>query len=166
VWYYKNVIRLTTQGCNNIVTLLEQPCNKSDININKVVRTVNKLFHTCYNNWECHDITRMLQGCDNIVMSYRTCWNNLATSLIIIINKVVATVNNLFHTCRQLGESSANTTCWRLVGRLATRCESFTCVHLRPIYTIHNFCLKLSHATCSQLELYCVNQAHKSSTLP
>jgi hypothetical protein len=26
--------------------------------------------------------------------------------------------------------------------------------------TLHNFCLKLSHATCLQLELYCVNQAH------
>jgi hypothetical protein len=28
--------------------------------------------------------------------------------------------------------------------------------------TLHNFYLKLSHATCLQLELYCVNQAHNS----
>jgi hypothetical protein len=27
-----------------------------------------------------------------------------------------------------------------------------------------NFCLKLSHATCLQLDLYCVNQAHNSPT--
>jgi hypothetical protein len=31
-------------------------------------------------------------------------------------------------------------------------------------FTLHNFCLKLSHATCLQLELYCVNQAHNSPT--
>jgi hypothetical protein len=29
-------------------------------------------------------------------------------------------------------------------------------------FTSHNVCLKLSHATCLQLELYCVNQAHNS----
>ena len=33
-------------------------------------------------------------------------------------------------------------------------------------FTLHNFCLKLSHATCLQLELYCVNQAHNSPTFP
>jgi hypothetical protein len=32
-------------------------------------------------------------------------------------------------------------------------------------FTLHNFCLKLSHATCLQLELYCVNQAHNLPTL-
>jgi hypothetical protein len=37
-------------------------------------------------------------------------------------------VNSLFYTCWQLGTSSANTTCWRLVGRLATRCEIFPLV--------------------------------------
>jgi hypothetical protein len=31
-------------------------------------------------------------------------------------------------------------------------------------FILHNFCLKLSHATCLQLELYCVNQAYNSST--
>jgi hypothetical protein len=34
----------------------------------------------------------------------------------------------LLQTCWQLGTSSANTTCWRLVGRIATRCDIFTCV--------------------------------------
>jgi hypothetical protein len=29
-------------------------------------------------------------------------------------------------------------------------------------FALQNFCLKLSHATCLQLELYCVNQAHNS----
>ena len=42
------------------------------------------------------------------------------------INKVVT---SLFHTCWQLGTSSENTTCWRLVGRVATRCAIFTRVH-------------------------------------
>ena len=32
-------------------------------------------------------------------------------------------------------------------------------------FTLHNFCLKLSRATCLQLELYCVNQAYNSPTL-
>jgi hypothetical protein len=69
----------------------------------------------------------MTQGCNNIVMSwlYRTCWNNLLTSLI-ISRRFLQVVNSLFQTCWQLGTSSANTTCWRLVGRLATRCEIFT----------------------------------------
>jgi hypothetical protein len=52
---------------------------------------------------------------------YRTCRNNLATSLI-ISTSLLQVVNKLFHICWQLGTSSANTTCWRLVGRLATRC--------------------------------------------
>jgi hypothetical protein len=55
---------------------------------------------------------------------YRTCWNNLATSLI-IATRLLQVVNSLFHTCWQLATSSAKTTCWRLVGRLATRCELF-----------------------------------------
>jgi hypothetical protein len=55
----------------------------------------------------------------------RTCWNNFATSLI-MPSSLLQVVNSLFHTCWQLGTSSANTTCWRLVGRLATRCEIFT----------------------------------------
>ena len=66
----------------------------------------------------------MLQGWRHKVV---TCWNNLATSLI-IINKVVATVKKLFQTCWQLETSSADTTCWRLVGRLARRCEFLACV--------------------------------------
>jgi hypothetical protein len=68
----------------------------------------------------------MTQGCNNIVLSwlYRTCWNNLATSLI-ISTRLLQVVNKLVHTCYQLGTSSANITCWRLVGRLATKCEIF-----------------------------------------
>ena len=34
----------------------------------------------------------------------------------------------MFQTCWQLVTSRANTTCWRLVCRLATSCEIFTCV--------------------------------------
>ena len=42
----------------------------------------------------------------NIVISwlYRTCWNSLATSLI-ISTRLLQIVNSLFHTCRQLGTS-------------------------------------------------------------
>lgn len=29
----------------------------------------------------------------------------------------------------------------------------------RFVYTVHNFCLKLLHGTCLELELYFVNQA-------
>jgi hypothetical protein len=28
-------------------------------------------------------------------------------------------------------------------------------------FTLHNFCLKLLHATCLQLELHCVNQGYQ-----
>ena len=34
----------------------------------------------------------------------------------------------MFQTCWQVVTSRANTTCWRLVCRLATSCEIFTCV--------------------------------------
>jgi uncharacterized membrane protein YukC len=83
-WYNRNVTRLMTQGCNNVVIswlslrimaeMLEQPCNKSD-NTNKVVTTVNKLFHTCW----------------------------------------------------QLGTSSANTTCWRSCYKMR---DSYVCSFL------------------------------------
>jgi hypothetical protein len=81
-------------------------------------------------SWYNKNVTRLTtQGCNNIVISwlYRTCWNNLATSLI-ISTRMLQVVNCLFQTCWQLGTSSANTSCWRLVGILATRCEIFTCV--------------------------------------
>jgi hypothetical protein len=116
----------------------------------------NNLFQTCYNNWEQavrtqlvvltsliqswynKNVTRLTtQGCNNIVISwlYRTYWNNLATSLI-IPTRLLQVVNSLFQTCWQLGTSSANTTCWRLVGSLATRCEIFTCACIRYIYRV------------------------------
>jgi hypothetical protein len=41
----------------------------------------------------------------------------------IISTRLLQVVNSLFQTCWQLGTSSANTTWWRLVGRLATRYE-------------------------------------------
>ena len=66
------------------------------------------------------------RGCNNIVISwlYLTYWNKFATSLI-VSTRLLQVVNSLFQTCWQLGTSSENTTCWRFVGRLATRCESF-----------------------------------------
>ncbi len=50
---------------------------------------------------------------------YQTCWNNLATSLI-ISTRFLQNVDSLFHTCRQPGAST--------VDRLATSCETLACV--------------------------------------
>jgi hypothetical protein len=41
-------------------------------------------------------------------------------------------------------------------------CDPF---FIKPDLHRITFCLKLSHATCLQLELYCVNQAHNSLTI-
>jgi hypothetical protein len=43
-------------------------------------------------------------------------------------SSLLQVVNSLFQTCWQLGTSSANTTCWWLVSRLAASCQIFTCV--------------------------------------
>ena len=82
----------------------------------------------------------------------------VATSLI-ISTRLLQVVNKLFQTCWQLGTSSANTSCWRLVGRLATRCEIFTCVHLFSCWIIMHFlsnffCTSLRLLVCSFLEIY------------
>jgi hypothetical protein len=110
----------------------------SHIRYNTAAHVVNSTYQTCckvvltsliqsrYNK----NVTRLrTQCCNNIVIwwLYRTCWNNLAT-IMIVSTRLLQVVNSLFQTCWQLGTSSANTTCWRLVGRLATRCEIFTCV--------------------------------------
>jgi hypothetical protein len=77
------------------------------------------------------NVTRLTtQGCNNTAISwlYRTCWNNLATSLI-ISTRLLQIVNSFSQTCWQLVTSSAKTTCWRLVDKLVTRCEIFACVY-------------------------------------
>jgi hypothetical protein len=142
------------QGCKKCLSLIK-PCyfagktySKTIINaynglatynkLDGVIRLVIKLFSQV---WYSHDITRMLQGWRRevaTILLYRTCWNNLTSDIIRLvvtynksdnIDKVVPTViNKLFQTCWQLGTSSANTTCWRFVGRLATRCEIFAYV--------------------------------------
>jgi hypothetical protein len=86
-----------------------------------------KVVSSLIQSWYNKNVTRLTtQGCNNIVISwlYRTCWNNLATSLI-ISTRLLQIVNSFFQTCWQLGTSNANTTCWPLVGRLATRCDIF-----------------------------------------
>jgi hypothetical protein len=90
-------------------------------------------------SWYNNNVTRLTttQACNNIVISrlYRTCWNNLATSLI-ISTRLLQVVNSLFQTCWQLGISSANTTCWQLVGRLAIRYETKTnIIHFILLWT-------------------------------
>jgi hypothetical protein len=86
-------------------------------------------------SWYKTNVTMLMtQGCNNTVISwlYRTCWNNLATNLIIskrflqLLTSCSKLVDKLFQTCWQIGTSHANTTCWRPVGRLVTRCETFT----------------------------------------
>ena len=66
----------------------------------------------------------MLQGWQHKVVAillYHDCIMTISTRLL-------QAVNSLFQTCWQLVTSRANTTCWRLVCRLATSCEIFTCV--------------------------------------
>jgi hypothetical protein len=96
------------------------------------------------------------QGCNKIVISwlYRTCWNNLATSLI-ISTRLLQVVNNLFQTCWQLGTSSANTTCWQLVGRLATRCEIF-----QDVCSFHHILRAIHVAGQHELMLICLPIPH------
>jgi hypothetical protein len=77
-WYNKNVARLTTQGCNNIV----------------------------------------------ISWLYRTCWNDLATSLIISTSLLQLLITGCFKLVDNLGQAVRT----QLVHGLATRCEIFACV--------------------------------------
>jgi hypothetical protein len=103
-------------------------------------------------SWYNKNVTRLTtQGCSNIVLSwlYWTCWNNLATSLI-ISTRLLQVVNRLFQTCWQLGTSRAKTTCWRL----ATRCETFACVGTNSEPTD---CTRENLTSCSK-------SANKSST--
>jgi hypothetical protein len=109
-------------------------------------------------SWHNKNVTRLTtqkNGSNHIVTSwvYRTCWNNFATNLI-ISTRLLQVVSSLFHTCWQLGTSSADTTCWRLVGRLATRCEIFVCV-------IHAF----SYLYCTCMILNGV-QTYAITTIP
>jgi hypothetical protein len=101
------------------LTTSSQVANKIPVFVTSLEQAVNKKawwhYQTCCKVWYSHDITRMLQRCNNIVISwlYRTCRNNLATSLIISI-RLLQVVNSLFQTCWQLVTSSAKTTCWQL----------------------------------------------------
>jgi hypothetical protein len=149
-WDNRNVTRLTTQGCNNIVISTTITCRQL---VNRFVSTcltrnnwvhtkntqvvaglsqaVNMLFLVVVTSlvlthliqsWDNRNVTRLMtQDCNNIVISwlYQTCWNNLATNLK-TSTRLLQVVNSLFQTCWQLGTSSVYTTCWRLVGRLAT----------------------------------------------
>jgi hypothetical protein len=57
------------------------------------------------------NVTRLTaQGCNNIVISWldRTCWNNLATSLI-ISTRLLQVVNSLFQTCYNNWEQAMRT---------------------------------------------------------
>jgi hypothetical protein len=137
VWYSHDITRMLQGWRHKVVTiLLYHDC------IGLLGTTLQQAwwhYQTCHKvvltsliqSWYNKNVTRLTtQGCNNIVISWlhRTCWNTLATSLI-ISTRLSEVVNSLFQTCWQLGTSSANTTCWRLVGRLATRCEIFACVN-------------------------------------
>jgi hypothetical protein len=85
VWQYQ-------QGCYKLLTA----CSKLVDNLGQAVRTQLvdglwlvtrcEIFACVASIWWSKNVTRLMtQGCNNIVISwlYRTCWNNLATSLII-----------------------------------------------------------------------------------
>ena len=120
--------QLLEQVRNKLLTT----CKKLDSIIRLCYKVVlTNLIQSRYNK----NVTRLTtQACNNIVMSwlYRTCWNNLATSLIISTSLLQVVNNNSLGQVvgAKLGTSNANTTCWRLVGRLATRCMLFACVHV------------------------------------
>jgi hypothetical protein len=134
-------------ACPKLSTSLEQAVTTCN-NLVGIIRFVARLFQQVrYSD----DMTRMLQGWRHKVVTillhapglYWTCWNNLATNLI-ISTRLLQVVNSLLQTCWQLGTSSANTTCWRLVGRLATRCEIFTRVRPMKVYAYLRFCQRQS----------------------
>ena len=111
------------------------------------------------------NVTRLTtQGCNNIVISwlYRTYWNNLATSLI-ISTSLLQVVNSLFQTCWELGTSSANTTGWRLVGRLTTRCENRTqnCSKIASVNGHYGKLLSKSRLFCNHGCCFVQIYAHK-----
>jgi hypothetical protein len=146
--------RHITQGCNNIVvSWMYQTCwnnlATSLIILPSLLQVVNNLwqawwhYQTCckvvltslIQSWYNKNVTRLMtQGCNNIVVSwmYRTCWNNLAISLI-ISTRFLQVVNSLFHTFWQLGTSSANTTCltacWQTCYKMR---DFFVCSRYKP----------------------------------
>ena len=88
----------------------------------------DNLLQTCWNNllqvcWPHQPCYKMITTCSKLV---RNGEQTMQTFLCVLrtpdlleqpcnnsdnINKVVTTVNKLFHTCRQLGTGSVNTTC-------------------------------------------------------
>jgi hypothetical protein len=93
----KNEIQHHSYICNACSQLSKQVWNSLLTTWNKLDDIISLM--TLSNKvWYSHDM-------------YRTCWNNLATSLI-ISTRLLQVVNNLYQTCWQLGTSSANTTCW------------------------------------------------------
>jgi hypothetical protein len=136
---YKSVHKLSTSCVRTACSqLLEQVWNKLCNKLDGIIRlAANIVLTSLIQSWYNKNVTKLTtQGCNNIVISrrYQTCWNNLATSLI-TSTRLLQVVNSLFQTCWQLGTSIANTTCWRLVGRLLTICEIFTLVYTRKNLT-------------------------------
>jgi hypothetical protein len=117
----KNVTRLTTQGCNNtVISRLYRTCW-----INLVTSLI--MIFLCWCN--CTQVNMMLVMLLWVYIhtgqAWKICPATVGIEPIISTRLFIQIVNSLFQTCWQLGTSSANTTCWRLVGRLATRCEIF-----------------------------------------
>jgi hypothetical protein len=76
--------------------------------------------------------------------------------------KLLSTLIKIW-TCSELTRVDDN---WYMVKLERELQLSSTLILIWPrLFATHIFCLKLSHATCLQLELYCVNQAHNSPTL-
>jgi hypothetical protein len=102
------VFALLVPSCQQVWNTLFTTCNKHD--------GISDLFQGRSNKSDT--VTMTTQGCTNIVISwlYQTCWNNLATSLL-ISTRLLQVVNSLFQTCWQLGTSSAKFST-QLVARL------------------------------------------------
>ena len=116
----KQVVTNLFTSCQQVVfallvpRLLEQVWNKLLTTCKKldgIIRLVTNLF---WQVWYSHDITRMLQGWWHKVVTillyhdcirlYRTCWNNLATNLI-LSTRLLQVVNSLSKLVDNLGQA-------------------------------------------------------------
>jgi hypothetical protein len=117
----KQVVANLFTSCRQVVFALLVPscCNKFETSCSQLVTSLMALSDllqvfsyksdtVMINN---KNVTRLTtQGCNNIVISWldRTCWNNLATSLI-ISTRLLQVVNSLFQTCYNNWEQAVRT---------------------------------------------------------
>ena len=128
-------VNLQISICCMLVQLLEiyhGYCKRKPHSTNKSLCTVmSEVWHLHIIQSEISQEKSKIMNFEFCKRSYQPIWRYLHTEAIkrrgeISLHKHF---NSLFQICWQLATSRANTTCWRLVCRLATSCEIFTCVY-------------------------------------